>query len=206
MKLYLQACQAVNRTRDYTAVEELAYEFFSQALLIYQDDISDSEAKSVAINLICSTLYNLNCFSEENHNTLLSNAMSSCAQLLKKPAQCEAIINASNLYNSAFKTDGKRVMDQLKKSMKICDVCMTSAKNLYLCVMLLNKYVYYYIYEASFMTAEDINNLMEFIKEHIDGLEDRDSAKDGLKYFENTKKAIKHKAETNERLKMIKIA
>lgn len=43
MKLYLQACQAVNRTSDYNAVEELAYEFFSQALLIYQDDISDSE-------------------------------------------------------------------------------------------------------------------------------------------------------------------
>ena len=96
-------------------------------------------------------------------------------------------------------------MDQLKKSMKICDVCMTSAKNLYLCVMLLNKYLYYYIYEAPFMTAEDINNLMDFIKEHIDGLEDRDAAKDGLKYFENTKKAIAFKAETNDRLKQIKL-
>ena len=205
MKLYLQACQAVNRTRDFNTVEELAYEFFSQALLIYQDDISDSEQKQVAINLICSTLYSLNCFSEENHNTLLSNAMSSCAQLLKKPAQCEAIIHASHLYNSSFKADGKRVMDQLKKSMKICDVCMTSAKNLYLCVMLLNKYLFYYIYEAPFMTAEDINNLMDFIKEHVDGLEDRDAAKDGLKYLENTKKSIAVKAETNERLKQIKL-
>lgn len=55
------------------------------------------------------------------------------------------------------------------------------------------------------MTAEDINNLMDFIKEHVDGLEDRDSAKDGLKFFENTKKSIAVKAETNERLKMIKI-
>ena len=55
------------------------------------------------------------------------------------------------------------------------------------------------------MTAEDINNLMDFIKEHIDGLEDRDAAKDGLKYFENTKKAIAFKAETNDRLKQIKL-
>jgi len=55
------------------------------------------------------------------------------------------------------------------------------------------------------MTAEDINNLIDFIKEHIDGLEDRDAAKEGLKYFENTKKAIRLKAETNGRLKQIKI-
>jgi hypothetical protein len=106
---------------------------------------------------------------------------------LKKPAQCEAIINASSLFNSPYKVDGKRVMDQLKKAMKICDVCMSSSKNLYLCVELLNKYLFFYVYEAPFMTAEDINNLLEFIKEHVDGLEDKESAKDGLKYLENTK-------------------
>lgn len=100
MKLYLQACQAVNRVQDYHPVEELAYDFCSNALLIYHDDISDQETKSTSINLICATLFNLHCFSEENHNTLLANALSSCGQLLKKPAQCEAIINASNLYNS----------------------------------------------------------------------------------------------------------
>lgn len=82
---------------------------------------------------------------------------------------------------------------------------MSSAKNLYLCVDLLNKYLFFYIYEATFMTHEDINNLIDFIKEHIDGLEDKDAAGDGLKYFENTKKAIALKAETNERLKLINI-
>ena len=55
------------------------------------------------------------------------------------------------------------------------------------------------------MTAEDINNLIDFIKEHVQGLEDKESAKDGLAYFENTKKSIRFKADTNERLKMIKI-
>jgi hypothetical protein len=96
-------------------------------------------------------------------------------------------------------------MDTLKKALKICDVCMTSAKNLYLCVDLLNKYLYFYIYESSFMTHEDINNLIDFIKDQIDGLEDKESASQGLQYFENTKKSIKFKSETNERLKMIKI-
>lgn len=53
----------------------------------------------------------------------------------------------------------------MKKALKICDVCMTSAKNLYLCVELLNKYLYYYIYEATFMTAADVNNMIDFINE-----------------------------------------
>lgn len=160
--------------RDYSTLEELAYEFMSQALLIYQDDISDSDDKSRAINIICTTLYNLNCFTDENHSTLIANAMSSCQQLLKKPEQCVAIINAASLNNSQFRQDGKKVMDQLKKALKICDVCMSSAKNLTLCVDLLNKYLYFYIYEATFMTADDINNLLDFIKEHVDGLEDRE--------------------------------
>lgn len=45
MKLYLQACQAINRVQNLASLEELAYEFFSQALIIYQEEISDAEAK-----------------------------------------------------------------------------------------------------------------------------------------------------------------
>lgn len=204
MKLYLQGAQAINNISDFSALEEMAYEFVSNAMLISQEEISDAEIKANCINLICSTLYHLNCFSEENTNTLIANAISSCAQLLKKPQQCEAIIHASNLNNSNMRIDGKKVMEQLKKALKICDVCMSSAKNLYLCINLLNKYLYYFIYESDFMTAEDINNLQDFIKEHIDGLEDKEAAKEGMIYLANTKKAIKFKAENNERLKTIK--
>ena len=55
------------------------------------------------------------------------------------------------------------------------------------------------------MTAEDINNMLDFIKEHIQGLEDKESAKEGLAYFENTKKAIRFKAELSDRMKLIKL-
>lgn len=56
------------------------------------------------------------------------------------------------------------------------------------------------------MSSEDINNLLDFIKEQIDGLEDKDAAKQSLKYFENTKDAIRSKAQAgNERMAMIKI-
>jgi hypothetical protein len=93
----------------------------------------------------------------------------------------------------------------LKKALKICDVAMSSAKNLYLCVELLNKYLYYFTTEASFMTAEDVNNMLDFVRDQVEGLEDREAAKEGLVYLENTKKAIRLKAETNPRLQQIKL-
>ena len=79
MKLYLQAAQAINNISDFRILEELAYEFMSQAMLVYQEEISDADVKATAIHLLCSTLFSLNCFSEENHLTLIANAISSCA-------------------------------------------------------------------------------------------------------------------------------
>lgn len=35
LRLYLQAAENINRTNNYQELEELAYEFFSQALIIY---------------------------------------------------------------------------------------------------------------------------------------------------------------------------
>lgn len=59
-------------------------------------------------------------------------------------------------------------MDCLKRAIKIADVCMSSAKNLYLFINLLNKYLYYYSLEGvEFINADDINHLIELINEHI---------------------------------------
>jgi Vacuolar protein sorting-associated protein 35 len=35
-------------------------------------------------------------------------------------------------------------MDCLKRAIKIADICMTQAKNLYLFIIILNKYIYYF--------------------------------------------------------------
>lgn len=102
LRLYLQATQAINLIPTFADLEELAYEFCSQALIIYQEEISDSDAKQSAINLIVSTIYNLTCFGNDNFDTLVTNSVSYCSKLLKKPSQCEAIVMASNLYYCPF--------------------------------------------------------------------------------------------------------
>ena len=47
-------------------------------------------------------------------------------------------------------------MDCLKRAIKIADICMSSAKNLYLFVNLLNKYLYYYSLEG----VEFVNDIL----------------------------------------------
>ncbi len=44
-------------------------------------------------------------------------------------------------------------MDCLKRAIKIADICMSQAKNLYLFIILLNKYLYYYSLEVDFVNT-----------------------------------------------------
>lgn len=84
-------------------------------------------------------------------------------------------------------------MDCLKRAIKIADICMSQGKNLYLFANILNKFIYYYSIEADFISAEDINNLIDLIKEHIDSAQQSgdDQIKETLKYFKNTKDAVR---------------
>ena len=66
-------------------LEDLAYEFCAEALLIYEEELSDSEVKFASINLIVATIYNLGCFKDDNFDTLITNSVSYCSKLLKKP-------------------------------------------------------------------------------------------------------------------------
>ena len=48
LRLYLQSVQAIgnlSQVSEPESLEDLAYEFASQALVIYQDELSDSESK-----------------------------------------------------------------------------------------------------------------------------------------------------------------
>ncbi len=123
LRLYLQAAEAINRIPNYHELEEEAYDFCTNSLLIYEEELSDSDAKFSAINLIVSTMFTLTCFGQDNYDTLVTNTVSYCSKLLKKPAQCEAITFASSLYYSSYKKQGNKVMDCLKRAIKIADIC-----------------------------------------------------------------------------------
>lgn len=103
-------------------------------------------------------------------------------------------------------------MDCLKRAAKIADLCMSQPKNLSLFVGLLNRYLYYFslgveqvsdLLMNSQVGAEEINHLLELIKDHTDQIDDQEAIKDGIKYLNNTKAAIRGKQETDDRFKAI---
>ena len=56
------------------------------------------------------------------------------------------------------------------------------------------------------MKAEDVNHLIDLIKEHVDQIEDQEQIKEAVNFFNNTKEAVKIKAETIEKYKAIKLS
>ena len=56
----------------------------TNAYTIFEDEISETDQKIPALNLITTTLYTLTCFSEDNFSTLVANAVSYSGKLLKK--------------------------------------------------------------------------------------------------------------------------
>lgn len=56
----------------------------SNAFIIFEEELSEAEAKISALNLIVTTLYSLTCFGAENFDTLSANAVSYSGKLLKK--------------------------------------------------------------------------------------------------------------------------
>jgi hypothetical protein len=47
----------------------------TNAFTIFEEDIVETENKVTALNLIYTTLYQLTCFSQENFDTLCTNAL-----------------------------------------------------------------------------------------------------------------------------------
>ena len=71
---------------------------------------------------------------------------------------------------------------------------MTKPENLYLLVKILNSYLYFFQQaENNFVQAQDINDLLSFIRETIDEMEDRGPAAASLQFLENTKTAVREK-------------
>ncbi|XP_020959275.1 vacuolar protein sorting-associated protein 35B isoform X3 [Arachis ipaensis] len=94
LRLYLQCAEAANDCD----LEPVAYEFFTEAFVLYEEEIADSKAQVTAIHLIIGTLQRMNVFGVENRDTLTHKATGYSAKLLKKPDQCRAVYACSHLF------------------------------------------------------------------------------------------------------------
>ncbi|WJX15638.1 Vacuolar protein sorting-associated protein 35B [Trifolium repens] len=170
LRLYLHCAEAANDCD----LEPVAYEFFTQAFVLYEEEIADSKAQVTAIHLIIGTLQRMNIFGVENRDTLTHKATGYSAKLLKKPDQCRAVYACSHLFwvdeQDGIK-DGERVLLCLKRALRIANAAQQMANvargrsgPVTLFVEILNKYIYYYEKGNPQITSATIQGLIELIK------------------------------------------
>ncbi|QCD91134.1 vacuolar protein sorting-associated protein 35A-like isoform X1 [Vigna unguiculata] len=169
LQLYLQCAEAANDCD----LEPVAYEFFTQAYILYEEEISDSRAQVTAIHLIIGTLQRMHVFGVENRDTLTHKATGYSAKLLKKPDQCRAVYACSHLFwvdDHDNMKDGERVLLCLKRALRIANAAqqMSNAArgntgSVMLFIEILNKYLYFFEKGNLQVTVAAIQGLIELI-------------------------------------------
>ncbi|KAJ1527070.1 hypothetical protein ONE63_008611 [Megalurothrips usitatus] len=203
LRLFLQGALAVGRIQfeDY---ETVAYEFISQAFSIYEDEISDSKAQLAAMTLMVGTFEQLACLSEENAEPVRTQCTLAASKLLKKPDQCRGVATCCHLFWSGKtitgeeRHDGKRVLDCLKKGVRIANQCMDSSVQVQLFVELLNHYLYFYEKGNDQVTVQMLNHLISKIHEELPNLETNEETEQISKHFSNTLEHLRNRMESPE--------
>ncbi|XP_047972631.1 vacuolar protein sorting-associated protein 35A-like [Salvia hispanica] len=173
--LYLQCAEAANDCD----LEPVAYEFFTQAYILYEEEITDSKTQVTSIHLIIGTLQRMHIFGVENRDALTHKATGYSAKLLKKPDQCRAVYACSHLFwlddHDNIK-DGERVLLCLKRALRIANAVQQMANatrgssgSALLFIEILNKYLYFYEKGVSQITVESIHDLTKLIRNEMQG-------------------------------------
>jgi vacuolar protein sorting-associated protein 35 len=173
--------------------EPVVYEFFCQAFTIYEEEISDSRQQFATLSQSIGTLRALPAggLEAENYDTLAKKCTMLANKLMKKQDSCKGLYLCSHLFWSADEggmRDEKKIMECLKKSLKVADQCIQAdPKYVLLFVDVLNEYIYFYengVTEAlKFLPA-----LLQLINEYgaQEGVEARTKA-----FLANTKEYMK---------------
>jgi len=155
----------------------IAYDFLTQAFLVYEDEISESNAQIRAITSIVGSLLSCKTFEKTDYEALITKTAQYSAKLLKKPDQCRMVCLCSRLFYVGGKDDvniyrnPQRVLECLQRGLKIADACsMSSSSNVQLFVEILDYYVYYYEIENPSITDKFVSGLIALINEHFDSI------------------------------------
>jgi vacuolar protein sorting-associated protein 35 len=169
LRLFLETAQGAGAC-GYPAV---CYECMVQAFTIWEEDIHDSKAMMAALLQIIGTMRGLQpgSVSDDDYGGFTKTLVKACSKLMKKQDQCRAIYLSSHLFwREGQLTDEKKVLDCLKKALKIADAwskeSAASSTHLMLFVDILNQYLYFFEQGHAAM-KKFIPSLMQLIDEHI---------------------------------------
>ncbi|EGF82306.1 hypothetical protein BATDEDRAFT_693, partial [Batrachochytrium dendrobatidis JAM81] len=173
LRLHLLAAQVSDSMHQ----EEMCYEFFVQALVVYEESVSESKAQVNAITQIMGTLYGTTVFGYENYETLITKCAVHCSRLLRRVDQCRGVVLLSHLFwadagqkreegKPAYR-DARRVLECLQKALKIADSVMDPSVNVELFVEILERYIWFFSDRNEAVSVKYISSLVDLIQTNL---------------------------------------
>lgn len=176
--LFLQAVQAA----DACNFNQIAYQFATEALLIYESEIVDSKLQPRALTTAIGTLLCCKNFTTEDYETIITKVAQYSYKLLKKPDQCRMVILCSHLFwpkphdvvavqevaegeeapVPTYYNHPERVLECMQKSLKIA-----SGTDPNLFVEILDRYVYYFENHNPSIQVRFLSGLIAIINEQL---------------------------------------
>ncbi|CAI4043531.1 hypothetical protein SKDZ_10G0620 [Saccharomyces kudriavzevii ZP591] len=190
LKLNLQCATLA----DQLQLNEISYDFFSQAFTIFEESLSDSKTQLQALIYMAQSLQKTrSLYKETYYDSLIVRCTLHGSKLLKKQDQCRAVYLCSHLWwateisnigeeegiTDSFFRDGKRVLECLQRSLRVADSIMDNEQSCELMVEILNRCLYYFIHgdEAeTHISIKYINGLIELIKTNLKSLKLEDNS------------------------------
>jgi len=195
LRLFLQCAIVANKCGS--DLGSVVYEFISQAFVIYEQQISDSQEQFIAITLMIGTLHLITTVTEDESDALITKTALHSAKLVKKPDQCRAVCRCSHLFYRVFKSysnkNPQRVLECLQRSLKIADTCMDAATNIRLFVEILNEYLFYFEKGCESVTVEQISQLVQLINTNMSNLESNEDSQSIIAQYNNTLNFVRAK-------------
>ena len=89
----------------------IAYDFLTQAFLVYEEAISEPTAQVCAITSIVGSLLSCKTFEKKEYEVLITKTVQYAAKLIKKPHQCRMVCLCSRLFFASGTDVSRRMRD-----------------------------------------------------------------------------------------------
>lgn len=165
-KLSLQCASCINVFDIEKEFEEVAYEFCSNALVSFQDDLQDFDIKFSAIKIIAATYASLTCFDQENSFTLYANCAQFASKTLRKDEQVEGNMLAAKLFWNRSIQNSDKVMEYLQRGYQIAKAFGDNGETLKL-VEVLNNFVYLALSQVPDIDENSLDSLVDIVKKQV---------------------------------------
>uniref|UniRef100_A0A0G4IAI5 Vacuolar protein sorting-associated protein 35 n=1 Tax=Chromera velia CCMP2878 TaxID=1169474 RepID=A0A0G4IAI5_9ALVE len=167
------------------AFEPICYEFLTQALVCYEEELSDSRAQFQSLTLLVGTMVSaIHCLENDNWDTMAAKMAQHSTKLLRKQDQCRALLMASTVFwGNAQRRDAVRVTECLQKCLRIADVAMQSSNaHAILFVDILDKYIFYVEQKCDAIDPQVVGQLISLCAENL-AFCDSETAEDARRQF-----------------------